>query len=67
VREETRTYGDELQAAVHAACDAIRVAVARARDSHADQREATERRLAELAARERRCRELAAALQEMAG
>jgi hypothetical protein len=67
VREETREYADELQAAVSAACDAIRVAVARARDSHADQGEATERRLADLAAREQRCRELAAALREMAG
>jgi small GTP-binding protein len=67
VREETRDYADELQAAVSAACDAIRVAVARARDRHADQRDATDRHLADLAAREQRCRELAAALQEMAG
>jgi small GTP-binding protein len=67
VREETREYGDELQAAVTAACDAIRVAVARARETHADHHQATERRLSDLAAREQRCRELAAALQEMSG
>ena len=67
VREETREYGDELQAAVSAACDAIRVAVARAREDHADHHQATERRLSDLAAREQRCRELAAALQEMPG
>ena len=67
VREETREYGDELQAAVSAACDAIRVAVARAREDHADHHQATEGRLGDLAARELRCRELAAALQEMAG
>ena len=67
VREETREYGDELQATVSAACDAIRVAVARARENHADHQQATERRLADLAAREQRCRELAAALLEMPG
>ena len=65
VREETREYGDELHAAVSAACDAIRVAVARAREAHADHHQATERRLSDLAAREQRCRELGAALQEM--
>ena len=66
VREETREYADELQRPVSAACEAIRVAVARARDTHANHHQATERRLADLAAREQRCRELAAALQEIA-
>ena len=66
VRDEAREYGNELEAAVRGTCNAIRVAVSRARDSHAGQHEAAEACLAELAAREQRCRELATALQDMA-
>jgi small GTP-binding protein len=65
-REGAREYADELEAAVEAACGAIRVAVARARESHADQRQPAELRLRDLAACEARCRDLAAALQETA-
>ena len=66
VRDGAREYGNELEAAVRGTCNAIRVAVARARDGHAGQHEAAEACLADLAAREQRCRELATALQDMA-
>jgi hypothetical protein len=65
IREAAREYGDELEAAVDAACDAIRLAIARAREAHSDQRESTQRRLSGLQARERRLHELAARLDEV--
>jgi small GTP-binding protein len=62
VREATREYDDELDAAVVAACAAIRVAIARAEGDHATQQRPTEAQLCRLAMVEARCRELAAAL-----
>jgi small GTP-binding protein len=63
-RETTREYAAELDATVAAACAAIRGAVDRARKTHADQRQPTEIRLRDLAARGQRCRELATLLRE---
>ena len=66
VRETTREYADELDGAVGAAAAAIRGAVDRARESHANRRQPTELRLRDLADLERRCRAIAAALEEAA-
>jgi GTP-binding protein EngB required for normal cell division len=64
VRETTREYAAQLDANVAAACAAIRGAVDRARETHEDRRRPTERRLGDLAACEKRCRELGAMLRE---
>jgi small GTP-binding protein len=62
-REATRQYDHELDAAVTAACAAIRAAVERAEQAHAKQRQPTEHLLRNLAVVEGRCRDLAVALQ----
>ncbi len=66
-RETTRDYAGELDATVDAACAAIRGAVERARDSHANQRQPVELQVQDLAAFEARCGELGAALQGATG
>jgi hypothetical protein len=65
-REAARAYADELEVAVAGACGAIRTAVARARERHADEREPADRRVRSLADLEARCRRIAAGLEEAA-
>jgi hypothetical protein len=65
-REAARSYADQLDVAVAGACAAIRTAVARARERHADEREPAERRVQHLADVEARCRGIAAELEEAA-
>jgi hypothetical protein len=65
-REAARAYADELEVAVAGACGAIRAAVARARERHADAREPADRRVRSLADLEARCRRIAAGLEEAA-
>jgi small GTP-binding protein len=64
VRDATHEHSDELDKTVEQACAAIRLAIARARESQADAHQLTEARLRDLRARERRCRELAVELSD---
>ncbi len=66
-RETTTEFADELDAAVDAACAAIRGAVQHVHESHANQSQPVELQLRDLATREARCRELAGALEEATG
>jgi hypothetical protein len=65
VREATRDYADELERTVELACAAIRMAIARARESHAEADDLAQARLRDLATQQERCRALAAELSSL--
>jgi small GTP-binding protein len=67
VREATQDYADELETTVEQACAAIRMAIAKARDSHAGAHDLAEARLRDLATGEEKCRALAAELSSVSG